>query len=131
MDVSRADLVREAAMLLLGMIADGTLDDLGAVGRQPSTGGPPLTRGEIRVLRLLPTNLTATEIAGTLHVSVNTVKTHQRHVYEKLAVRRRGHAVERARALGLLAPYAPALTVQPPGVLSGATYGGGGRQALT
>jgi ATP/maltotriose-dependent transcriptional regulator MalT len=110
MDVSRADLVREAAMLLLGMIADGTLDDLEAVDCRESADGPPLTQGEIRVLRFLPTNLTALEIAGKLHVSVNTVKTHQRHVYEKLAVRSRGHAVERARALGLLGPYALALT---------------------
>jgi len=35
---------------------------------------------------------------------VNTVKTHLRHVYDKLGVHRRHDAVEQARALGLLAP---------------------------
>jgi LuxR family maltose regulon positive regulatory protein len=63
-----------------------------------------LTHGEIRVLHYLPTNLSAREIAGELYVSVNTVKTHQRHVYQKLGVRSRSQAVERARASGLLAP---------------------------
>jgi DNA-binding CsgD family transcriptional regulator len=63
-----------------------------------------VTHGEIRVLHYLPTNLSAREIAGELYVSVNTVKTHQRHLYEKLGVRSRSQAVERARAFGLLAP---------------------------
>ncbi len=63
-----------------------------------------LTHGETRVLRYLPTNLSAQEIADELYLSVNTVKTHQRHVYQKLGARSRTQAVERARALGLLAP---------------------------
>jgi LuxR family transcriptional regulator, maltose regulon positive regulatory protein len=37
---------------------------------------------------------------------VNTVKTHMRHVYDKLGVHRRHEAVEQARALGLLASSA-------------------------
>jgi LuxR family transcriptional regulator, maltose regulon positive regulatory protein len=37
-------------------------------------------------------------------VSVNTVPTHMRHVYEKLGVHSRAEAVEQARTLGLLAP---------------------------
>src|SRR5271167_3721393 len=64
----------------------------------------PLTDSETRVLRYLPTNLSAPEIAGQLSVSVNTIRTHMRHVYEKLGAHRRTGAVERARALGLLAP---------------------------
>jgi LuxR family maltose regulon positive regulatory protein len=39
-----------------------------------------------------------------LCVSVNTIRTHMRHVYDKLGAHRRHEAVERARALGLLAP---------------------------
>jgi LuxR family maltose regulon positive regulatory protein len=35
---------------------------------------------------------------------VNTVKTHLRHLYDKLGVHRRHEAVEQARSLGLLAP---------------------------
>ena len=64
----------------------------------------PLSQGEMRVLRYLPTKLSAPEIAGELYLSVNTVKTHMRHLYDKLGVHRRHEAVEQARALGLLAP---------------------------
>jgi LuxR family maltose regulon positive regulatory protein len=63
----------------------------------------PLSQSELRVLRYLPSNLTAPDIAGQLFVSTSTVKTHMRHVYEKLGVHRRTEAVERARDLGLLA----------------------------
>ena len=66
----------------------------------------PLTESETRVLRYLPTNLPAPEIANELTLSVNTVRTHIRHLYEKLAAHSRTGAVEQARALGLLAPSA-------------------------
>ncbi len=64
----------------------------------------PLTHSETRVLRYLPTHLSAPEIAGELYVSVSTVKTHMSHLYAKLGSHRRAEAVDRARALGLLAP---------------------------
>jgi LuxR family maltose regulon positive regulatory protein len=64
----------------------------------------PLTSGEARVLRYLPTSLTVPELAGELYLSVNTVRTHMRHIYAKLGVHHRQEAVEQARALGLLAP---------------------------
>jgi LuxR family transcriptional regulator, maltose regulon positive regulatory protein len=62
----------------------------------------PLSHSEMRVLRYLPTNLTAHEIADQLYLSVHTVKTHIRHVYTKLGAHGRREAVERARAHGLL-----------------------------
>jgi LuxR family maltose regulon positive regulatory protein len=61
-----------------------------------------LTEGELRVLRYLSSNFTAPEIGAELYLSVNTVKTHMRHIYEKLGVRRRTDAIERAHALGLV-----------------------------
>jgi LuxR family maltose regulon positive regulatory protein len=64
----------------------------------------PLTESETRVLRYLPTNLSAPEIAGELYLSLNTIRTHMRHLYSKLGVHTRAEAVERARAFGLLAP---------------------------
>jgi LuxR family transcriptional regulator, maltose regulon positive regulatory protein len=64
----------------------------------------PLSESETRVLRYLPTNLSAPEIAQELHVSVHTVKTHMRHVYAKLGVHERGEAIKQGRSLGLLAP---------------------------
>jgi LuxR family transcriptional regulator, maltose regulon positive regulatory protein len=75
-------------------------------GSQPA--GPPrlrepLSHAEARVLRYLPTKLSAPEIADELYLSVNTVKTHMRHLYDKLGVHRRHEAVEQARVLGLLA----------------------------
>jgi len=63
-----------------------------------------LTDSETRVLRYLPTHLTAHEIAGALCVSVNTVGAHKRHLYAKLGVHSRREAVDRGRVLGLLAP---------------------------
>jgi LuxR family maltose regulon positive regulatory protein len=80
-------------------------------GQKPgsSPAGPqrlrePLSHAEARVLRYLPTKLSAPEIAAELYLSVNTVKTHMRHLYDKLGAHRRHEAVEQARALGLLAP---------------------------
>src|SRR4029077_12363292 len=64
----------------------------------------PLSRSEVRVLRYLPTNLPAPEVARELSLSVHTVRTHMRHIFAKLGVHGRTEAVTRARALGLLAP---------------------------
>jgi len=64
----------------------------------------PLSQAETRVLRFLPTSLSAPEIASELYVSVNTVRTHMRHVYDKLGAHRRLEAIDRARTLGLLTP---------------------------
>ena len=64
----------------------------------------PLNERELTVLRFLPTNLSAAEIGSELFLSVNTVKTHMRKLYAKLDVHTRAEAVERGRALGLLAP---------------------------
>jgi LuxR family maltose regulon positive regulatory protein len=62
-----------------------------------------LTESELRVLRFLPSNLSAPEIAAELYVSTSTVKTHMRHIYAKLDAHGRSAAVQRARELGLLA----------------------------
>src|SRR5215469_10743413 len=74
----------------------------------PPTGPQPpleaLSDSEVRVLRYLPTNLPASQIAGELYISHNTVRTHIRHLYAKLGTHTRAEAVARARALGLLAP---------------------------
>jgi LuxR family maltose regulon positive regulatory protein len=64
----------------------------------------PLSESELRVLRYLPTNLRAPEIAAELFVSLNTIRTHLRNVYAKLGVHSRTDAVKRAPELGLLSP---------------------------
>jgi LuxR family maltose regulon positive regulatory protein len=63
-----------------------------------------LDEAEHRVVRCLPTNLRTPEIASELFVSTNTVRKHLRHIYAELGAHGRTEAVERARALGLLAP---------------------------
>jgi LuxR family transcriptional regulator, maltose regulon positive regulatory protein len=79
-------------------------------GTQPPPPSRPrpllesLSESEVRVLRYLPTNLTGPEIARELYVSPNTVRTHIKNLYAKLGTHHRAEAVERARALGLLAP---------------------------
>src|SRR4029077_19770447 len=61
-----------------------------------------LSPSELRVLRYLPTNLTRSEIARELYVSINTVNSHIRTIYSKLGARDRSSAVGRARELRLL-----------------------------
>jgi LuxR family transcriptional regulator, maltose regulon positive regulatory protein len=86
------------------------LDTLaGDTAARPSLAAPPrdeLSEAELRVVRYLPSNLTASEIASELVVSTNTVRTHMRHIYAKLDAHTRSEAVARARELGLVAPGA-------------------------
>ncbi|MBB1262393.1 helix-turn-helix transcriptional regulator, partial [Streptomyces alkaliterrae] len=78
-------------------------------GGSPGGGAEPLppvleelSGREVEVLRRLAGLMSTEEIAADLYVSVNTVKTHLKGVYRKLAVHRRTDAVRRARDLGLL-----------------------------
>ncbi len=75
-----------------------------APGHAPDLLPEPLSQAEARVLSFLQTSLSAPEIARELYVSVNTVRTHTRHLYDKLGAHRRLEAIDRARAVGLLAP---------------------------
>ncbi|QDQ98581.1 LuxR C-terminal-related transcriptional regulator [Tomitella fengzijianii] len=61
-----------------------------------------LTPRELELLVELPSMRTTEEIAGSLYVSVNTVKTHLRSIYRKLDVSSRRDAVASARGIGLL-----------------------------
>jgi DNA-binding CsgD family transcriptional regulator len=74
-----------------------------APGGPAWSGERPLTESETRVLRYLPTHMSAAEIAAELRLSPNTVRTHLRHLYRKLGAHSRHEAVQRARAIGLLA----------------------------
>ncbi len=75
--------------------------------RKPGQSGVDMSETELRVLRYLPTNLTAAEIAGEIFLSVNTIKTHMRSIYTKVDAHNRGQAVQAARDLGLLSGKAP------------------------
>jgi LuxR family transcriptional regulator, maltose regulon positive regulatory protein len=62
----------------------------------------PLTTRERAVLRLLATNMSTSEIATEMCLSVNTIKTHVAAIYRKLATRKRRETVVRAREMELL-----------------------------
>ena len=62
----------------------------------------PLSDRELTVLRLLVTELTGPQIAAELYISLNTLRTHTKHIFEKLAVSGRPAAVRRAQEQGLL-----------------------------
>ncbi len=85
---------------------------------EPSSPREPLSESETRVLRYLPTNLSAREIADELFLSWYTVKTHMRHLYAKLGTHTRHETVDRARTLGLLAPSPHRLAGSTAGTLS-------------
>jgi LuxR family maltose regulon positive regulatory protein len=62
----------------------------------------PLSQRELDVLRLLGTDLSGPEIARELMVSLNTLRTHTKNIYDKLGVNNRRAAVHRAEELKLL-----------------------------
>lgn len=76
-----------------------------AAARSPGRGSrlvEPLTERESVLLALLPTRMSNDEIARRLGVSINTVKTHIKHIYRKLEVAGRGEAVAVAERMHLI-----------------------------
>jgi LuxR family maltose regulon positive regulatory protein len=73
-----------------------------AAAAAASSSDEGLSDRELEVLRLLATELTGPEIARHLFVSVNTLRTHTKHIFTKLDVNTRQAAVRRATELGLL-----------------------------
>jgi DNA-binding CsgD family transcriptional regulator len=57
---------------------------------------------ELEVLQLMAEGLSNQEIAGRLFVSLNTVKTHSSRLFEKMDVKRRTQAVEKAKRLRII-----------------------------
>jgi DNA-binding CsgD family transcriptional regulator len=69
-----------------------------------------ISERECTVLALLVQGASNQEIADQLYISPNTVKTHLKHLYQKLEVKRRGQAVEKALQLQLIATKTTAKT---------------------
>jgi LuxR family maltose regulon positive regulatory protein len=74
--------------------------------RRPATPAPPLieplSQRELDVLQLVAQGLSNREISEHLFLALDTVKGHNRKIFDKLQVQRRTEAVARARELGLL-----------------------------
>jgi LuxR family maltose regulon positive regulatory protein len=68
------------------------------LAESPST----LSRRELEVLRLLAEGLSNQEIGERLFLALDTIKGHNRRIFEKLEVKRRTEAIARGRELGLL-----------------------------
>ena len=62
----------------------------------------PLSRRELEVLRLLAEGLSNQEIGERLFLALDTIKGHNRRIFDKLEVKRRTEAIARGRELGLL-----------------------------
>jgi len=62
----------------------------------------PLSQRELEVLQLIAQGLSNDEISKRLFLALDTVKGHNRKIFDKLGVQRRTEAVARARELGLL-----------------------------
>lgn len=84
-------------------------DTLPAAGRQADfvrdsslVARLELSKRELEILGLLAQGHSNQEIATQLFVSVSTVKTHNQHLFEKLEVKRRIQAVEKAKRLNII-----------------------------
>lgn len=86
----------------LGKKLVGAVEGARGVAAVPQLVVEELSVRELEVLRLVAQPMSSREAAEELHLSVNTVKTHLRSVYRKLAATSRTTAVRRARTLGLL-----------------------------
>jgi DNA-binding NarL/FixJ family response regulator len=89
------------------MIARLLLDRIRPPDAMPQTTRRParalaLSEREIEILRIVAKGLSLVEIAELLGISVNTVKTHVKRIYYKLAVNSRTEAVFEAHCMGLL-----------------------------
>jgi LuxR family maltose regulon positive regulatory protein len=73
-----------------------------AEGQSPHPLVEPLSPRELEVLRLIAAGLSNSDISAQLFLALDTVKGHNRRIFEKLGVQRRTEAVARARKLGLL-----------------------------
>ncbi|MEZ5406857.1 MAG: LuxR C-terminal-related transcriptional regulator [Acidimicrobiales bacterium] len=108
-------LVRRARAVTGGSPSPGALSALAdsverAIGARRPDRLPPdddLSHRELAILRLLNSQLTQREIADAMYISLNTVKTHVRHIFQKLGVNTRREAVEAAQARDLLAGRPP------------------------
>ena len=121
---------RHAEAALISAVADllGGVSALAPPPGEPAWPDEPLTESETRVLRYLPTDMGAPEIAAELYLSANAVKTHLRHLYATSA---RTAATRPCSALGPSAcsqgpPVGPRAPVGPAWGQSRPEQGGDG-----
>jgi ATP/maltotriose-dependent transcriptional regulator MalT len=92
----------EKPTVYLEDLAAAITDRVKNAGKATHGLSAPLTKRELEVLRHLATGKPISTIAGTLHVSQNTMKTHLKNIYRKIDADGRESAVEQAKALFIL-----------------------------
>ena len=92
--------MREYIQKLLAVFATHNEVDTSSFIHQPLVD--PLSQRELEVLQLISQGLSNHEIGKQLFLALDTVKGHNRRIFDKLQVQRRTEAVARARELGLL-----------------------------
>jgi LuxR family maltose regulon positive regulatory protein len=101
----KMDLFPEYVSKLLAAFTTNAGEDRPTKTLKPSSLRPlveTLTDQEMSILRLMAAGLSHHEIASELYLSINTIKWHTTHIYGKLGVHRRAHAVARARELNII-----------------------------
>jgi ATP/maltotriose-dependent transcriptional regulator MalT len=83
-------------------IANAMAERIKERGSTMKDGQPALTKRELEILRQLSTGRTLTVIAGELHISQNTMKTHLKNLYKKMGAEDRHDAVEKAKTSFLI-----------------------------
>jgi DNA-binding NarL/FixJ family response regulator len=79
-------------------LASNVAERIKANSNLPSEFASSLTKRELEVLRHLSTDRPISAIAASLHISLNTMKTHLKNLYRKMEVDGRVSAVEKAKA---------------------------------
>jgi LuxR family maltose regulon positive regulatory protein len=85
--------------------ADRLLEAFGRGAAQPEIGEKHeelLSARELEVLQNLARGLSYEEIGQQLYLSLNTIQSHVKHIYRKLLVNKRTHAIDKARELKLI-----------------------------
>jgi DNA-binding NarL/FixJ family response regulator len=107
-DIDRLDLKRSIRAVHRGdaaiapEVAGDMLTRMRGRGGAAATARPALNETQTRILRLMSDGLSNSEIAGRVHLSENTVKTHVQEVFRRLEVRNRVEAAMRATREGLI-----------------------------
>jgi len=71
-------------------------------GLSPNELLEDLSARELDVLMAMSDGLSNPEISQRLHISINTVKTHLKKIYEKIQVKNRTQALVKAQTMGLV-----------------------------
>jgi DNA-binding NarL/FixJ family response regulator len=101
-DATRDELLRATRLAAAGETALAPSVASRLVDRVRDPGAGALSPRELQILELVAKGLTNREIGARLYISEATVKTHMIHVFSKLGVEDRTHAVSEAVTRGII-----------------------------